>query len=209
MTNKERLEANNAIIDEIQETLKNKIVAAGGGVTDYNALTNKPSINGVVLEDDKTADKLGIASTSQINDINVDIDDLKSGKADKSYVEYVEDIAKGASMSISFGTYFEMINGVGNANETLYTIGKNVMIITLNVPDLWISGVSATYNEYVYTTDEDFIAQLSANGKVQVGHYFLSALETQKVNLVDYVKKDDIELTLKSNGAYTLTINKG
>ena len=32
----------------------------GGGTTDYNMLNNKPSINGVVLEDNKTSADLGL-----------------------------------------------------------------------------------------------------------------------------------------------------
>ena len=36
----------------------------GGGTSDYNELTNKPSINGVILAGNKTAADLGITAAS-------------------------------------------------------------------------------------------------------------------------------------------------
>ena len=63
------------------------------------------------------------------------------------------------------------------------------MIITLQVPDLWISGIESTSQTYTYTTDEAFTTELNTNGYVQVGYYKLSALETQKVDLTDYATK--------------------
>ena len=65
------------------------------------------------------------------------------------------------------------------------------MIITLQVPDLWISGIESTSQTYTYTTDEAFTTELNTNGYVQVGYYKLSALETQKVDLTNYVTFDD------------------
>jgi hypothetical protein len=43
---------------------------------------------------------------------------------------------------------------------------------------------------YTYSTDEDFTNLLKEQGYVQVGYYNLSALETQKVDLTDYAKKE-------------------
>ncbi len=43
----------------------------GGGTTDYNALDNKPSINNVTLEGDKTLEDLGIASKESVESIVV------------------------------------------------------------------------------------------------------------------------------------------
>lgn len=59
----------------------------GGGTTNYNQLTNKPSINGVILSGNKTTIDLGLASSADIvllNDsldvIDADIADLKDNK---------------------------------------------------------------------------------------------------------------------------------
>lgn len=38
----------------------------GGGTTDYNQLTNKPSINGVELEGNKTSDQIDVTPESRI-----------------------------------------------------------------------------------------------------------------------------------------------
>lgn len=38
----------------------------GGGTTDYNALSNKPSIGGVTIEDDKTAADYGLAAKEEL-----------------------------------------------------------------------------------------------------------------------------------------------
>lgn len=38
----------------------------GGGTTDYNALTNKPSINGVELLGNKTSDDIDVAPESRV-----------------------------------------------------------------------------------------------------------------------------------------------
>ena len=44
----------------------------GGGTSDYNALTNKPSINGVTLDGDKSTDQLGISIPTKTSDIEND-----------------------------------------------------------------------------------------------------------------------------------------
>ena len=38
----------------------------GGGVTDYNQLTNKPSVNGVELSGNKTSDELDVMPESKV-----------------------------------------------------------------------------------------------------------------------------------------------
>ena len=72
------------------------------------------------------------------------------------------------------------------------------MIITLNVPDLWISGIESASQSYTYTTDEAFTTALATNGYVQVGYYKLSALETQKVDLTNYVTNTDYATSNKA-----------
>ena len=40
-------------------------VVVGGGVTDYNGIKNKPTINGVELDGNKTSSDLGVATSQQ------------------------------------------------------------------------------------------------------------------------------------------------
>ena len=105
----------------------------------------------------------------------------------------VESIAKGANQALSFQSYEEMIN-VFNDNPAVtedLNVGQNIMIVTLDVPDLWVyfNGYSEVdFNYYTYTTDEAFVEELKTNGYVHVGFLKLSALETQKVDLTDVEK---------------------
>lgn len=104
-------------------------------------------------------------------------------------INEVDSIAKGANQALSYGNYSAMVTAFNSLANNVYNVGQNVMIITLQVPDLWISGIESTSQAYTYTTDEAFTTALSTNGYIQVGYYKLSALETQKVDLTDYATK--------------------
>lgn len=51
--------------DEVDAAIEEAIEHGGGGTTDYTDLTNKPSINGVVLAGNKTTSDLGIEENAQ------------------------------------------------------------------------------------------------------------------------------------------------
>lgn len=108
----------------------------------------------------------------------------------------IELIAKGANKALSFVDYSSMVNAINNLpvrEDGALNIGQNIYIQTLDVPDLWISDANPYEgDQYTYTTDEDFINELMANGRVKVGYYSLSALETQKVNLSEYAKTENV-----------------
>ena len=106
-------------------------------------------------------------------------------------------IAKGANVSLSFGNYASMISVFNALGNDVYRVGQNIMIVTLNVPDLWVSEIAETSTTYTYTSDEEFANELKTNGTVQVGFYKLSALETQKVDLTNYVKNTDVATASK------------
>lgn len=109
-----------------------------------------------------------------------------SGKADEAY-----SLAKGATKAFVYDTYSDMISELNQLDKAELLVNYHIMIRTVCVPDLWISGVSDEHIEYAYTSNEDFIVDLTEDGVVQVGHFVLSALETQKVDLSEYVKKTD------------------
>lgn len=60
----------------------------GGGTSNYNDLTNKPSIEGVVLEGALTYTSLGIASKDDISNLasKQDVTDAVAGLATEQYV---------------------------------------------------------------------------------------------------------------------------
>lgn len=106
-------------------------------------------------------------------------------------INEVNSIAKGSNQSLSFANYSAMVTEFNSLAGNEYNVGQNIMVVTLEVPDLWISGIESTSSTYTYTTDEAFTAALATNGYVQVGYYKLSALETQKVDLTNYVTNTD------------------
>lgn len=112
-----------------------------------------------------------------------------TNKTIPSAINEVNSIAKGANQAISYSNYSAMVTAFNNALSTAYNVGQNVMIVTLEVPDLWISSIESSSSTYTYTTDSAFTTALATNGYVQVGYYKLSALETQKVDLTDYYQE--------------------
>ena len=84
-----------------------------------------------------------------------------------------------------------MITAFNSASSTDYNVGQNIYIETLEVPDLWVYKVESTSSTYTYTTDEAITTALETTGYIQVGYYKLSALETQKVDLTNYVENTD------------------
>ena len=119
----------------------------------------------------------------------------------KDKIDEVENIAKGLNQAITYGDYQTMITAFNSIPKDTYKVGQNVMIVALNVPDLWVSYIEENSVTYSYVDDNSFVSQLSQYGYVQVGFYRLSALETQKVNLTNYVTFDD---TAEAGGGYGL-----
>ena len=82
----------------------------------------------------------------------------------------------------------------------------------MGVPDVWVAYVEETSEPYEYVSDNKIANQLKTNGTLKVGHFVLAQKETQKVNLEEYAKKSQvpsISVSLKENGAYSLTITMG
>lgn len=113
-----------------------------------------------------------------------------------SAINEVNSIAKGANQALSYTNYSAMVTAFNSLASTVYNVGQNVYIETLEVPDLWVYKIESSSSSYTYTTDAAFISALETNGYVQVGYYKLSALETQKVDLTGYAKTTDIPTQL-------------
>lgn len=122
-----------------------------------------------------------------------------TGIATQQELDEVRNIAEGAGAAMSFANYATLVSDFNNAADDDYKIGQSIYINTLNVPDLWIYEVSNIQVLYYYTTDEAFIDLLKQQGYVQLGYYKVAMLETEKVDLTNYV-------TL--NGTQTITGTK-
>ena len=97
-------------------------------------------------------------------------------------------IAEGANQSIAYNSYFDMVNAFNNLDKDVYRVGQGVLIRTVNVPDLWVFSIDEVNRQHQFSSDENFVSLLQENGCVQVGYYVLSPLETQKVDLTEYVQ---------------------
>lgn len=141
---------------------------------------------------DLTNDSDYITSQDILGKQNIEDNTLSTNnKTVPSAINEVNSIAKGANQALSYSNYQSMISVFNSLANNVYNVGQNVMIVTLEVPDLWISGIESTSSTYTYTSDSDFTNALAINGYVQVGYYRLSALETQKVDLTNYVTNTD------------------
>lgn len=121
-------------------------------------------------------------------------------------IDTVESIAKGAGQARSYGDYATMIEALNALPNDVYNVGQNIMIVTLNVPDLWVSAIAEEHVEYAYVDDTTLANEIFTNGSVQVGYYVLSALETQKVDLTDYVKNTDYAGSIADNAYGVMAI---
>jgi hypothetical protein len=116
--------------------------------------------------------------------------------------EQLADLKDGLNTTVAYGNYQTMITAFNSLPKTAYTVGQNVMIVTLNVPDLWIASIEETAVKYEYVSDEAFVESLKNSGTVKVGNYVFAALETQKVDLADHVKFTDLATQLKAGVVY-------
>lgn len=163
----------------------------------YNDLTNKPTKLSEFTDDlgsNPTHTHSQYLTSHQDISMKQDITDNTlntNNKTVPSAINEVNSIAKGANQALSYSNYQAMITAFNSLANNVHNVGQNVMIITLNVPDLWISSIESTSQSYTYTSDSDFTNALATNGYVQVGYYKLSALETQKVDLTNYVTNTD------------------
>lgn len=166
----------------------------GGQLYLYNGaeftLTGDLKVNGEVVALKKDITPVALREVSTHNA------DTNSHSDIRDRLNIVESVAEGAGISETFDNYAEMVSALNEADKSKYKKGRNINIITVGVPDLWVAYVSDTPAAYNYTTDEAFVEELKASGTIQVGYFKLAMLETQKVDLADYAKKEDVTSAL-------------
>lgn len=176
-------------------------VLAEKGTKGENGIDGHDGVDGQDGQDGHTPVKYVDYWTTQdkqeiVTDVETDLQPTIT--AIQNTANTAKSIAEGANQSLSFSNYQAMITAFNSLANNVYNVGQNIMIITLNVPDLWISSIESTSQTYTYTTDEAFTTALATNGYVQVGYYRLSALETQKVDLTNYYTKTQTDTLLNA-----------
>lgn len=92
----------------------------------------------------------------------------------------VEAVARGAQQSLSFENYAELVEYIKGLGANDLSVGQNMYIKELNVPDVWIYIANKDWTNYPFNGNEAFINGLNSENGVHVGHYVLAALETGK-----------------------------
>lgn len=114
------------------------------------------------------------------------IDDIETA------LEETTAIAKQANFAKGYTDYSSLITELNSADAEKYKVGQSFLIVTLNVPDLWVKSVEETSISFEYVDDESIVSELTSSGEIQVGYYKLSMLETLKQDLTNYAKNTDI-----------------
>ena len=105
-------------------------------------------------------------------------------------LDTAEALAYGAVSGKSFMDYQALVEELNAAEQSKYHNPQHFYIKTMGVPDVWVYEVVEEKVNYEYVDDDTF-AQALVNSTVQVGYFVLSALETQKVDLTNYVQNTD------------------
>jgi hypothetical protein len=101
----------------------------------------------------------------------------------------------------SFTSVTNMISTLNGASKTSYNVGHNLYIVERGVPDFWISSVESSAANYTGTaTDLINILKNQSNVTVQIGYYKISLLETQKVDLTNYVTTEALNQAIAALG---------
>lgn len=143
------------------------------------------------------------------NQVNESVAQLEAdSKAMQDKLRNVEHLAKQGKQALSYGNYSTLIATFNVLSNTAFNVGQDLYIITVGVPDLWISGIEEENEKYTYITDTDFVSALRENGYVKVGYYKLSELETGKVDMSDYEPKAAHEADIKALEALLPTVER-
>ena len=130
--------------------------------------------------------------------------DILSAKQGNELKKLVQAIPQ----ATSYASVTNMITALNSATNKAYNVGHNLYIIATAVPDFWISSIESTPVTYSGTT-ADLINSVRTNGSVQVGYYKISMLETEKVDLTNYVTTTQLNEAVNTiNGSITTLTNK-
>lgn len=150
-----------------------------------------------------------VGNTSELFDSNNNIVEA---------INTTHSIASGAQRGLGVSNYQTLIEyfNLETTVGTMYPIGQSIYIQTVEVPDLWIISKSDTHVPYTFVSDAQFIEDTSAVGGCQIGYYKFAQLETQKVDLTNYVTNNSLNSTLSSknindvqNEQWTFTLSDG
>ena len=123
--------------------------------------------------------------------------DILSAKQGNELKKLVQAIPQ----ATSFTSVTNMISTLNTASNTAYNVGHDLYIVERGVPDFWISSVESSAANYTGTaTDLINALKNQSNSTVQIGYYKISLLETQKVDLTNYVTTEALTQAITALG---------
>lgn len=138
-----------------------------GTATDVDAI--KAKIPAEASSTNKLADKDYVGATIDNKLTNYPTKtDLQNGLAGKAETK-------------TYDSYSAFVTAVNALSNSALKVGYNILIKTLEVPDMWVSAVNATKTTYTYTNDDAIVTALKT-GELKVGYFSFSPLEANKVD---------------------------
>lgn len=105
---------------------------------------------------------------------------------------YIAISGSNQSGSAVFATYQSMVNYVNYIGREELSVGSNVYILDVGIPDLWVAVAETTSVEYNFVSNEQFLADLAESGHVKVGFYLIAQLESG-ADLANYYNKQQAD----------------
>ena len=140
-------------------------VSGGGssGTSDYTALTNKPSINGVTLSGNKTASDIGINVPTKVSDLTNDVGYIDNSVNNLAYYTKSSDLHAVATS----GDYEDLSNKptVNDATLTIQKNGTTVDTFTANSSEDTTVNIEVPTKTSDLTNDSGYI---TTNNDIQI-----------------------------------------
>ena len=164
--------------------LQKETVNVGGGTSDYNQLENKPKINGVTLQGNKTTEELGIVSKETDPTVpdyvkNIREEDIESwnNKSDfsGSYNDLTDKPTNNATTDYVDQKVADLVN---SAPETLDTLGEVARAIEENA-----DVVDALNNAIGSKAGKDYVDSQITEAKSEIPVIALTELEDGSYSL--------------------------
>lgn len=103
----------------------------------------------------------------------------------------------------SYSNITDLISQLNNETKALFNVGHNLFIVETNVPDFWVSSVESSSVKYT-SGSQQLVSDLKRFGSIQVGYYKIALLETEKVDLANYVTAQQLNDAISALGIDTL-----
>lgn len=175
-------------MDATSYLLGKKAAGGGGGTSNYNDLTNKPSINGVTLSGDKSTSDLGIVIPTVPTNVSAFTNDAG----------YINDVS-GKQDTLVSGTNIKTINNesiLGSGNINISGGGENNYLINTNDGQIRADEETIELLEYIYNNFNT----------IDVSKIYFKANDGRSYYNPLYIYKYDDYLTfynMYNNGIYT------